>query len=175
MKSLFTRLTLLLAVTLSLTACSKDKEETGTHISVKIDGVVQHFSVNAMAMRMEQPSENMYAIQIAGASENSTTASGVTLMIMSNEPLAPGKFGFGDLDDPNFSAKGGMIGFALNGTEPFMSSPDGPNPTEITITSISSNSVQGTFKGNIFGFNTNGSSVVEKSMTEGTFNVPIIR
>ncbi|RYG44870.1 MAG: hypothetical protein EOO01_18720 [Chitinophagaceae bacterium] len=175
MRSLFTRLTLFLAVTLSLAACSKDKGENATHISVKIDGVVQHFSMNAMAMRLEQPSENMYALQIAGASENSTTASAITLMIMSNEPLAPGKFGFGDLDDPNFSEKGGMIGFALNGTDAFISSPDGPNPTEITITSISSNSVQGTFKGNIFGFNPNGTNVVEKSMTEGTFNVPIMK
>ncbi|MCG2615215.1 hypothetical protein LZZ85_13020 [Terrimonas sp. NA20] len=175
MKSLFTRLTLLLAVTLSLTACSKDKDENSTHISVKIDGVVQNFSVNAMAMRMEQPADNVYSIQIAGASANLATASAVTLMIVSNEPLAPGKFGFGDLDDPNFSEKGGMIGFALNGTDAFMSSPDGPNLTEITITSISSNSVQGTFKGNIFGLNPSGTALVEMSMTEGTFNVPIIR
>jgi hypothetical protein len=117
----------------------------------------------------------MYSIQVAGASANSTTASAVTLMIVSNEPLAPGKFGFGDVDDPDFAEKGGMIGYTPNGTDPFVSSPDGPNLTEITITSISSNSVQGTFKGNIFGFNASGTNVMEKSMTEGTFNVPIIR
>ena len=174
MKLKFTRLLLLLGFTVSLAACSKDKdEEIASGLSCTIDGTNMTFNVNAFALKNEGGGNYSYAV--FGSSDATANASAFAIALGDDAPIAPGNYTFSE-DDPDDQIKMGTLNYVPAGstTDGYISVP-GPTttPTLITVTSVDAKSIQGTFKGDIIMLT--GTTPVVKTVTNGKFNVQVMQ
>lgn len=148
-------------------SCKKDGSGTtsgsGT-ITCTLDGVNVSFNVNAKAMRMNAGAEQ--SVQITGmqASGNSNQ---IAMVVTGSSAITAGTY---SENDQNGNVAG--INYIEAGnTYPYVSYNSTTNPATITITAISSTSVQGSFKGDVYLMSSNGVTSTKKVVTNGQFKV----
>lgn len=162
-------------VMLAFSACKKDSAKvTATNtLSVTIGGVNETFTSNVTAQSIiDTPG---YTIGIAGFRGSGANLEGVQLEVNSDSPVTTGTYTI------NASTAQNATRFPLLAYYKFMGSTNqltygtdlsGANSSTITITSISSTNVQGTFSGVLI--DENGGSTTE-AMASGKFNVNITK
>ena len=147
-------------------ACSKDKDAKST-ISCTIDGKEYSFDINAVARRFAR-----YGVNVTGSSGESANPDRIIIHFDSDTTLTPGKYG----SDTNGSAgivKYGNISYLLASTNQRFTSFSGtPNPTELIITAIDDEYIEGTFRGDVDLVEL-GTLIARKTVTNGKFRARI--
>ena len=150
---------------LAFASCKKDssKSTTSTSITATIGGSNMNFSTAAVAQVIN--ADGIYSAQILGSLGSGATAQGMSLSIESDKPIVKGTYSVNDTS--SFTD----ITYVQN---PSISTPVSFSCEEtgtVTITSISSTNIQGTFSGVLV---SNQDETTTKSLTNGKFNVSII-
>jgi hypothetical protein len=157
-KSIFL-LTLAIGV-ITLNSCSKDKDNTviSTTITASIDGTATTFN-NAFAITGTVGGEKFTNVQ-------GTASSKAVLSITINGTITAGKTYTSTATAISDRA---LLLYAPNDTDDYINDDSiSAKIVTVTVTSISSTNIQGTFKGNV----TAGSGKV-KAITDGKFNVAL--
>jgi len=149
---------------IALSSCKKDNNDSvaGPNLSASFDGISTKFN-NAL-VGSKSSTEGSYAFQVGGSEGTSGSSDVFYLLVTSNNPIAPGTYVDGQgAGIVYISQSGGVTNYsnALSAT----------NPISITVTSISSTHVTGTFKGDIFVDANN--TLEKKALTNGRFNVTL--
>ena len=162
MKKLMKKLFFVLAIsTLTFSACKKGNDDggTGNNLSASINGTTMTFNNSLVASNTS--AGGAYGMQIVGFSGTPGTSDALYLVVYSSSAITPGTYVDGQSATISYNTQpaGTVYSNALSAT----------NPISITITSISSTNVSGTFKGDIFA----GASIsgAKKVLTNGQFNV----
>ena len=128
---------------------------SGNYITTSIDGSPFDFSKTLTTSRSF--SGGYYHMEIVGFS-NTPSSKRFALWISSSSPIVAGTYGI---------AQGAYITYTEDGTYYSISST--PNPVAITISSISTTSVQGTFKGNLYYISSRPIKVLADGKFSATF------
>jgi len=159
---------LLFCLQLILFCCNKNSPTPLNTIIADVDGVTQTFSFNDSANRANDinvyPGQTVYSANVFGNTTNAFKTNTIIISINLPQPITPGKYLF---DNSNPQYDNIFISYAENPSN-FDYIPDTrqPNPATITITSISSTNIQGTFSGDLF-----GTLDSARKITNGRFNV----
>lgn len=147
--------------TLTFSACKKgnDSVATGNNLSVSINGTALTFN-NAL-IASNTSAGGAYDLQIVGFNGTAGTSDALYLNVNSSSPIGPGTYVDGQTAEIGYAVQSG-------GTVTYSNAMSPTNPISITITSINSTSVTGTFKGDLFSGST---SSTKKVLTNGQFNV----
>jgi hypothetical protein len=124
---------------------------------------------------MKLKNSGNHSITVFGTTSLDANAGVVSVQVVSQSGLVvPGKYVF-DPDDPNDEEYLCPISWGANSSaDPYISMPGATNQTEIIVTAVTENYIQGTFKGDIITLgNPNNPVVNVKTVTNGKFNVPI--
>lgn len=179
-------------ICLALTSCQKDVEPlasgsgsgtggpvttptpstpaTSGTITAMIDGKVTTFNTAAQAIRTNIP--GMSSIAILGFQGTGGASDQISISVSSTTgAIVAGTYLYDDITSQTF----GGIGFVKFGDpSPYSSFITATNPTKVVVTSVTTNSVAGTFNGDVFQFNlTTGVAGPKKVVTQGSFNVKI--
>jgi hypothetical protein len=166
-------LILLIFIFFIFTSCSKkaDVVPVGT-LSANIGGVNMNF--NAYATYSSPASSKSNQLNIDG-NINAPNSPGIGLSIAANGgAIGPGKYSVTDIaNNPPFLV---MLDYYIQptgmGIKLYITDPNNVQPVKITITSISSTSVQGTFSSVLLEDQNRANTL---SVTNGKFNVQIRR
>jgi hypothetical protein len=145
---------------LTFSACKKDNNSstaTGSNLSASISGTAVTFN-NAL-VASNTSAGGFYGLQIVGFNGTAGTSDALYLLVYSPTPIAAGTYVDGQSASINYVVQSG-------GTVTYSSAISPTNPISITITSINSTSVTGTFKGDVFASGNN-----KKVLTNGQFSV----
>lgn len=149
----------------TLNSCKKDKDSApSATISASVDGTPTNFNIGAIAV---QGSVNGTAItNIEGTAANKTAIS----ITISGTPVAGKTYSntaSNDDDKP-------LIAYILTDDDQYLNDDSQSNPASLTITSVTSTTVEGTFKGDLVDIQgaTNGTAK-KKVITNGKFNVTL--
>lgn len=165
-KSLFL-LTLAFGV-ITLNSCKKDKDTTETKsatVSASVDGTATNFNTNALAAQASVNGSTITTIQGTAANKSiisiaiyGTITAGKTYSNNASD----------DLDKP-------IMGFEAGDDQYYNDDNSTTNIVSITITSVTSSTVAGTFKGDLTTFSVGNDAPKTKSITNGKFNVVIVK
>ena len=160
---------------LFFSSCKKkaDGFVTPNTISAVLNGQDIFFNNYAVAgIKAEGSGILSYVLSISGTSGTGASRATINLAVLSYTPIVSGVYVASDngkeLTTSQIIYEQAVPGSQL--TDPFITDNNGHYPTTITITSISSTNVQGTFSGTLID-SQDGPSL--KSFTNGTFNVII--
>ncbi len=154
----------LLSATVLFSACSKDdKSSASAAISSSVDGTTIDFNVNAKAVRSQ--TSGFYSVTITGF-QSSSASNQIAIVLTSSSPIAAGSYTETDATGQKLSS----VNFVQSGT-PYISYMSATNPSKVTISSITSTAVQGSFSGDVFMATTSGISTTKKVITKGQFNL----
>jgi hypothetical protein len=149
---------------IAFSSCQKDNNDTvtGPNLSASFDGSSKKFN-NALVGSVTS-TDGSYGLQVIGFAGTAGTSDALYLSILKDGPIVPGTYIEGQGAGITYvSQTGGVTNYsnALSAT----------NPISITITSISSTKVTGTFTGDIF-IEAN-STLAKKVLANGQFNVTL--
>jgi hypothetical protein len=143
-------------------SCKKESSNTSPAISVAIDGTVTNFNAGALAYYLT-PTD----LSISAYTRSSLYADKMTLEIQSPTTITTGTY----TEFPSSGSAVGLLAFYKYGIGYYqaLGTSANSNPATITITSIDSKSVKGTFSGDVTLNGAGGSN--RKVLSSGTFNV----
>jgi hypothetical protein len=147
-----------------LSACKKHSSTTNTTgtITVNIDGAAQTFNVGATA-HVDNTS-GFYSLSLIGI-QSASTANSIIVEVTSDSPIVARAYtGTNSEADMSYTQVSGNAIYQFDGSN------SASNAT-ITVKSISSTNVQGTFSGTLELIN--GTGATSKTLTSGTFNLNI--
>lgn len=151
-----------LAGAVTLNSCKKDKTTVAVSLTADIDGSATNFSVSPVALQGAVDGQTFTVIQ-------GTTSAGATLSITVAGAITAGKTysdaASDDNDKPLF-----LYATSATADDYLNDDDDASNLPSITITSVTSTTIDGTFKGKVA--LTSGDMPV-KSITNGKFHVNI--
>jgi len=158
---------LILFAVLAIVFASCKKSGSGSPlntITATINDTVYTFNNHVLDTTIYQSSDSELGIELVAEDLDLNTIG----LIMADRHAAPLKATtYGSTGDTTHI--GGMQ-FQLHlGSYSNLSFPSGPNPLTITVNTLTSTSIQGTFKGTIF-LNGDTASANRKTVTNGTFN-----
>lgn len=157
-------LLLLIAIfgVVTLNSCKKDKKEAVVSLTADLDGTATNFSVSPVALQGAVDGQTFTVIQ-------GSTSTGATLSITIAGKVTAGKTysdaATSDDDKPLF-----LYATSPTADDYLNDDDDTANLPSITITSVTSTTIDGTFKGKV-GLLSEGAQV--KSITNGKFHVNI--
>lgn len=155
------------SLVLLLMSCKKNSDDSSVaanSIQANIGGTTYNFNVSAKATKMD--GTGYHFISIAGADANSASANVIGIIANSNVPVTTGTY------NENDAVNYGSLSFSVNIStgNTYIDAGSTTNPVIVTITSLTSTNIQGTFKGDIYlGGST---SAAKKVVADGKFNVP---
>jgi len=145
-----------------MSSCKKDKSTPTPFITATIDGSAVNFNTHAVAIKGSGETAGVTVIQ--GEGPNGTTFS-ISLLTA----LTAGKTFVSGGDDVNNAP---LLQYSTSDDDFFNDDDDASNVITVTITSVSSTSVQGTFKGKIMDAIEVGNGTPKtKLISNGKFNV----
>ncbi|MFI5161042.1 MAG: hypothetical protein ACHQHN_07175 [Sphingobacteriales bacterium] len=154
-----------LCVLFVLTSCKKNSNTTGNTtgtITVNIDGTAQTFNVGATAH--VDNTGGFYTLSLIGV-QSASAANSIIVEVTNSSPIVAGTYtGTNSQADMSYTQVSGSAVYQFDGSN------NASNAT-ITIKSISSTNVQGTFSGTLEIITGAGTS--SKILTNGTFNLNI--
>lgn len=158
-------LLLAVCVLFVVSSCKKSSNKpastVGT-ITVNIDGTAQTFNVGATA-HVDNTS-GFYSLSLIGI-QSATVANSVIVEVTSSSPIVAGTYtGTNSQADMSYTQVSGNAIYQFDGSN------NASNAT-ITVKSISSTNVQGTFSGTLELIS--GTGAASKALTNGTFNLNI--
>ena len=158
-------LSLILCVLFVASSCKKSSKSittTGT-ITVNIDGAAQTFNVGAAAH--VDNTGGFYSLSLIGV-QSTTAANSIIVEVTSSSPIVAGTTytGTNSQADMSYTQVSGSAIYQFDGSN------NASNAT-ITVKSISSTNVQGTFSGTLELISGTGAS--SKALTNGAFNLNI--
>lgn len=153
-----------------LASCKKNSSDAPANtISATIDGVTESFNTNAVAQIGTGVRLNSN-LSITGTNGSATGSDGMSITINSNNTIAKGNYTNSGNNNSGFTSILYSKGpFSFINPIIYVTDVNGTYPSTVTITSISSTNIQGTFSGNLV-FR-DGKTI--KSVTDGKFNVNI--
>ena|SRR5579872_5458843 len=155
---------LLICVLFVVSSCKKSSKSistTGT-ITVNIDGAAQTFNVGAAAHI--DNTGGFYSLSLIGV-QSATAANSLIVDVTSSSPIVAGTYtGTNSQADMSYTQVSGSAVYQFDGSN------NASNAT-ITVKSISSTNVQGTFSGTLELIT--GTGAASKVLTSGTFNLNI--
>lgn len=151
---------------LLLSSCSKDtKVSASGSITGNIDGTGTSFNNNVKAARIDVG--GTYSITILGFQDEGAS-NRISIMVTSPQPIASGVYS----ESSSSGNKVGAISYVQAGSSsPYVNNNSQTNPHTVTITSVNSTSIQGTFSGDVFLTNGSGVTTTKKVITKGQFDV----
>ena len=152
-------------IILALSSCKKDSPKTinSTGITATIGGSDFNFSTAATAQVISV--SGLYSIQIIGSNGTGSSAQGVSISIQSDKPIIKGTYSVADASP--FTDITYVENTSVSTPVSFSSNTVGT----VTITSISSTNVQGTFSGVLV---SNQDITTTQTLSNGKFNVSVI-
>lgn len=168
MKKIRTLIVLTMAFgAITFTSCKKDKQAPPTGISADIDGTATTFNVHAIAGKGTIDGHTVTTI-------TGSTASGNTISITFTDAVTAGKTYSASTtpdDEP-------LIDYSVVGADAdFLNNDDASSKVSVTVNSVSSTSISGTFSGGLveadIQVGTGNPPPPTKSITNGKFNVSI--
>ncbi|WP_426671551.1 hypothetical protein ACPPVU_09960 [Mucilaginibacter sp. McL0603] len=159
-----------ICVTLAFSSCKKSSSDIPVNtISATIDGVDESFNTNPIAELGTAISLNSNLI-ISGGNGSGTGSDSMAITIESNNTLAKGSYTNASTNNSSYvSVLYNKGPFSLAHPSYYTTDVNGAYPTTVTITSMSSTNIQGTFSGKLLF--TDGTTV--KNVTNGKFNLTI--
>ena len=169
-------------VMLAFASCKKDSSKTITAsntITATVGGSNMSFNTGASAALATD--SGAYVLAVVGLTGSSTTSQSIVLGFLSDKPFVKGTYTFDESTDPNTITVLPSITYLTdmsgNESSEFDSNTeiDFGNSTlsttaTVSITSISSTNIQGTFSGLLVN---DGDGTTTKSVTNGKFNVTL--
>jgi len=148
-------------------SCSKGAPRTYT-ITADIDGVTESFNTNIVVSN--GGNLGIYEITAKGFQNNSSSANGMLLTLDDANPISTGTY----ILSTAFSTKAAGVYYIqpINIEYGGYTSASGADVTTITVTSIDSASMQGTFSGQLL-LATGNSAVAKRTVTNGKFNIAL--
>jgi hypothetical protein len=153
---------------LVLNSCSKDKTTTTTsiYITADIDGTATTFSTNAIAVTGTENGQSFTSLN--GQAKDGTTIS----LVLAGTPIAGKTYSDAAANDDDkplllYTPPGANADSYLNDDD------DSSNLPTVTISSLTSTSISGTFKGKVEGGIAigNNNTLPTKSITNGKFSL----
>jgi hypothetical protein len=168
-------------VLLAFASCKKDSSKiiASNTITATVGGSNINFSTTATGALVSD--SGAYILEIGGLSGTSSSAQSIAVGLLSESPFVKGTYTFNKSTDPNTITVIPAIAYTgnLSGTDAFESETvidlqDSTISTSctVTITSITSTNVQGTFSGLLVNDEDNTTT---KTVTNGKFNVDITK
>ncbi len=155
-------------IVLALASCQKSATNKSVNtISATIDGMNESFGAS-VATQMSNAAQASYSVSIAASTGTGTNADALSIFVSSNNKIVTGTYTNIPDSSGNFLQIVYLKG-AIGTPVTYNTDYAGTKPSSLTITAISSTSVQGTFSGQLI--LTNGDSA--KTVTDGKFNLKI--
>jgi hypothetical protein len=156
-----------ICVTLAFSSCKKSSSDIPANtISATIDGVDESFNSNPIAELGTAIRLNSNLL-ISGSNGSGTGSDSMAITIESNNTIVKGNYINTGSDFISVLYNKGP--FSLSNPNTYSTDINGTYPTTVTITSMSSTNIQGTFSGKLL-FK-DGTTV--KNVTNGKFNLTI--
>ncbi|SDF07298.1 hypothetical protein SAMN05216464_112139 [Mucilaginibacter pineti] len=154
----------------TLNSCKKDKKDEDNTplatISASVDGTATNFNTGAIAAQVSINGANFTSLE--GTAENKTSMS----IIISGTPVAGKTYSNGASNDED---KPLLAYFVSDDERYFSDDNDQTNPASLTITSVTSTTVKGTFKGNLVYLTGANGTTKKKAITNGKFNLTLTK
>lgn len=148
-------------------SCKKDKEQApANYITADIDGKPVKFTVNNLARSTNATVTENFKLYLYGAAGWDENSDAISINISEPQEIKKGTY-TGGIDDTRYVAIAYLTGpFSSEKPNEYVSDlSDGG--MAVTITSISKDNIQGTFRGTLL--NTNNGT--QKTLTNGKFNL----
>lgn len=156
---------IILLALLAFVSCKKDGSAPGGGtISATVGGKDETF--NNISVAKNTSAAGQYSLYFAGSADTSATADIISITIDGSMPVATGTYSSFHTPMDNYFP--GMV-YKTGGADTYSEDINGLYPITITITSLSSKNVQGTFSGALVLYA--GTGVANKIITNGKFNV----
>jgi len=153
-----------------LFACNKSGVKPQINVSATIDGVDENFNTTDSLRYSNTPT--VYSASISATNGTSATADKMELMVNNPTQITTGTYTLTKPWNPPFEP---LIIYSTDGgsnyANDYVVDYTGNHPAEITITSVSNTSIQGTFSGVLVV--AAGTSGATKTITNGKFNLVI--
>lgn len=150
----------IVCVVITLNSCKKKDAQPAYSITATVDGKVTSFNTNAKAVTASLQGATLTTIM-------GQASDGTTISILLNAAPTVGKTYISGSTDPNSQP---VLQLSTS-TDSFLNDDSSSNLVTVTVNSVSSTSIQGTFKGDLASVAIGNSQPVTKSITNGTFNV----
>jgi hypothetical protein len=147
--------------TITLNSCKKKDEKPSYSITATVDGKVTNFNTNAAAV----------SATVQGLSLTTITgqaADGSTISVLLDATPTAGKTYTGNAANQEDQA---ILELATASGDDFINDDSSSNVVTVTVNSVSSTAIQGTFKGGLTSTTIGNGAPATKSVTSGTFNV----
>jgi hypothetical protein len=161
-------------VMLAFSSCKKsDKNSSTASNTITVTVGSSNLSFNTAATAVLANSSGSYVLLVSGATGTGSNAQAISIAIDSENPIVKGTYTLNSSTSPDATSFP-QISYVQSAstTNPvsFTSDITGTNASTITITSISSTNVQGTFNGVLV---SDQDGTTTKSVTDGKFNVTV--
>lgn len=103
---------------------------------------------------------------VAGTSSTASTADVISITVDGDKPITTGSFSLSALSSSHYWP---AVGYTKGGTIDYQEDITTTNPLNVTITSLTSTNVQGTFNGVLVLYS--GTGAATKTIANGKFNV----
>jgi hypothetical protein len=166
-------------VLLVFSACKKDSAKTASSntITATVGGSNINFSTNATGELATD--SGAYVLAVGGLTGTSSSAQSIVVGLLSDKPFVKGTYTFDTSTDPNTITVLPSIAYLTNtsgdessefdsNTDIYLQNSTLSTTCTVTITSISSTNIQGTFNGLL---TNDGDNTTTKTVTNGKFNV----
>jgi hypothetical protein len=161
MKTIKTLVVLALAFSvITLNSCKKNSVKPAATISASIDGTTTSFNTSAKAIKTTVQGISVTTIQ-------GTASNGTNLSIVLSGAVTAGQTYSASASSPSNEP---LIALTSS-TDQFWNDDSSSNLVSVTISSVSSSSIQGTFKGNLVSTTSGSNTPPTKVIANGTFNV----
>jgi hypothetical protein len=159
-----------ICVTLAFSSCKKSSSDIPANtISATVDGVDESFNTSPIAELGTAISLNSNLL-ISGSNGSGTSSDSMGITIESNNTIVKGSYTNASTNNSSYvSVLYNKAPFSLSNPNIYSTDINGTYPTTVTITSMSSTNIQGTFSGKLL-FK-DGTTV--KNVTNGKFNLTI--
>jgi hypothetical protein len=159
------------AITFALYSCDRKTLAPSTGISATIDGKAETF--NTIDSASSRTATNQYIMSINARNSAADSADVLELFLDSPTPIAVGTYSLtpGSYNPPYVPLIVYKVKGSTNFANDYVIDYTGAHQISITVTSISSTNIQGTFSGTLVV--AAGSSGATKTITDGKFNVDV--
>lgn len=134
-------------------------------MSATVDGVAKNFNNIVLAKIIDQ-GNGEYSMVLGGTTGTAASSDILTITVDGDRQIAAGSYTLTVTPTTHYLP---ALGYTINETNNYMSDVTGTLATNVTITSITSTNVQGTFNGGVVLYN--GTGAATKNITNGKFNV----
>jgi hypothetical protein len=153
-------------------SCKKDKNDTNStdyYMSAKVDGVQKTYKLNAIAVKLQV--DTIYSIGLNAYGDTTSKEQFFLNIGQTNKAITTGTYIDADADD--LAVVGGYNPGTTDETKLYgagFQTDNNPRLT-ITISTLTSTNVSGTFSGTYYDDGGDGTNII--AVTEGKFNLPL--